>query len=146
MGQKVNPIGLRVGINRTWDSHWYAKRDFANAGGCGLITEDASKIGVHKANLLAAAHKGPLEGDIFNIATGTSPSVLELHEKMAAAFGMPDAKPTFLAERRGDITWSRADIAHARKILGYNPLVSFEDGLRATVEWYKSRPRSKAAA
>ncbi len=30
MGQKVNPIGLRVGINRTGDSRWYAKRDFAN--------------------------------------------------------------------------------------------------------------------
>ena len=30
MGQKVNPIGLRVGINRTWDSRWFASRDFAN--------------------------------------------------------------------------------------------------------------------
>ncbi|MCB1720327.1 MAG: 30S ribosomal protein S3 [Rhodospirillales bacterium] len=29
MGQKVNPIGLRVGINRTWDSRWYANRDYA---------------------------------------------------------------------------------------------------------------------
>lgn len=28
MGQKVNPIGLRVGINRTWDSRWYAGRDY----------------------------------------------------------------------------------------------------------------------
>ena len=28
MGQKVNPIGLRVGINRTWDSRWFAKRDY----------------------------------------------------------------------------------------------------------------------
>ena len=36
MGQKVNPIGLRVGINRTWDSRWYAnKSDFA-----GLLHED----------------------------------------------------------------------------------------------------------
>ncbi|MBL9033725.1 MAG: 30S ribosomal protein S3 [Rhodospirillaceae bacterium] len=35
MGQKVNPIGLRVGINRTWDSRWYANRDFAN-----LLHED----------------------------------------------------------------------------------------------------------
>ncbi len=36
MGQKVNPIGLRVGINRTWDSRWYAnKRDFG-----GLLQED----------------------------------------------------------------------------------------------------------
>ena len=35
MGQKVNPIGLRVGINRTWDSRWFARRDFAN-----LLHED----------------------------------------------------------------------------------------------------------
>jgi small subunit ribosomal protein S3 len=29
MGQKINPIGLRLGINRTWDSRWYADRDYA---------------------------------------------------------------------------------------------------------------------
>jgi small subunit ribosomal protein S3 len=28
MGQKVNPVGLRLGINRTWDSRWYADRDY----------------------------------------------------------------------------------------------------------------------
>ncbi|MCX8501428.1 MAG: 30S ribosomal protein S3 [Alphaproteobacteria bacterium] len=35
MGQKVNPIGLRVGINRTWDSRWYANRGYAT-----LLHED----------------------------------------------------------------------------------------------------------
>jgi small subunit ribosomal protein S3 len=35
MGQKVNPIGLRLGINRTWDSRWYAERDYG-----GLLHED----------------------------------------------------------------------------------------------------------
>jgi small subunit ribosomal protein S3 len=35
MGQKVNPIGLRVGINRTWDSRWYADRNYAS-----LLHED----------------------------------------------------------------------------------------------------------
>lgn len=29
MGQKVNPIGLRLGINRTWDSRWYADQNYA---------------------------------------------------------------------------------------------------------------------
>jgi small subunit ribosomal protein S3 len=29
MGQKVNPIGLRLGINRTWDSRWYSEKDYA---------------------------------------------------------------------------------------------------------------------
>ncbi len=35
MGQKVNPIGLRLGINRTWDSRWYAEGDYA-----ALLAED----------------------------------------------------------------------------------------------------------
>ena len=35
MGQKVNPVGLRVGINRTWDSRWYADGDYSN-----LLHED----------------------------------------------------------------------------------------------------------
>src|SRR2546421_4697672 len=30
MGQKVNPIGLRLGINRTWDSHWFARKEYGN--------------------------------------------------------------------------------------------------------------------
>ncbi len=37
MGQKVNPIGLRTGINRTWDSCWFAGQDYAN-----LLHEDLS--------------------------------------------------------------------------------------------------------
>ena len=35
MGQKIKPIGLRLGINRTWDSRWYADRNYAE-----LIHED----------------------------------------------------------------------------------------------------------
>ena len=35
MGQKVNPIGLRLGINRTWDSRWFASKDYAT-----LLHED----------------------------------------------------------------------------------------------------------
>ena len=35
MGQKVNPVGLRLGINRTWESRWFARRDYGN-----LLHED----------------------------------------------------------------------------------------------------------
>ena len=31
MGQKVNPIGMRLGINRTWDSRWFARKEYGNA-------------------------------------------------------------------------------------------------------------------
>ncbi len=37
MGQKVNPIGLRLGINRTWDSRWFAGKNYAD-----LLHEDLS--------------------------------------------------------------------------------------------------------
>ena len=42
-------------------------------------------------------------------------------------------------ERGGDIKHSLADITQAQKHLGYKVLVNFEDGLRRTVEWYKSQ-------
>ena len=65
MGQKVNPIGLRVGINRTWDSRWYAnKSDFA-----GLLHEDLAirkyifdrlkQAGVSKVIIERPAKKSP---------------------------------------------------------------------------------------
>ena len=39
MGQKINPIGLRLGINRTWDSRW-----FANTGEYGKLLQEDIKI------------------------------------------------------------------------------------------------------
>ncbi|MFM2129873.1 MAG: ribosomal protein, partial [Pseudomonadota bacterium] len=49
MGQKVNPIGLRLGINRTWDSRWYADGQYA-----GLLHEDL-KIREYLTKKLAQA-------------------------------------------------------------------------------------------
>ena len=43
-----------------------------------------------------------------------------------------------------DVKDSQADIAKARRILGYEPIVSFEDGLAKTVNWYRSSPVSVA--
>ena len=55
MGQKINPIGLRLGINRTWDSRWYA-----NTGEYGQLLHEDLKIRAYlKKELKQAAH---LEG------------------------------------------------------------------------------------
>lgn len=50
MGQKVNPIGLRLGINRTWDSRWFAEKEFAN-----LLMEDFNIRKFVKKDLKQAA-------------------------------------------------------------------------------------------
>src|SRR5687767_13909186 len=49
MGQKVNPVGFRLGITRTWDSRWYAKRDFAR-----LLKEDMALRKFLKEKLYSA--------------------------------------------------------------------------------------------
>ncbi|MDR3517362.1 MAG: 30S ribosomal protein S3 [Azospirillaceae bacterium] len=49
MGQKVNPIGLRVGINRTWDSRWFADRDYAK-----LLHEDLKLRNFLQSRLMQA--------------------------------------------------------------------------------------------
>jgi nucleoside-diphosphate-sugar epimerase len=47
-------------------------------------------------------------------------------------------EPTFAEARAGDVRDSQADISKARRLLGYEPTVEFEEGLRRTVEWYRS--------
>ena len=49
MGHKVNPIGLRLGINRTWDSRWYAGKDYAK------LLHDDLKLRNHLRTKLAQA-------------------------------------------------------------------------------------------
>jgi UDP-glucose 4-epimerase len=89
------------------------------------------------ANLLAASHDGDLGGEVFNVATGDAVSVRTLHDRMAAAFGLPESTPLFLPARAGDVAWSKADISQSRGELGYRPLVSLDDGLAATLRWYE---------
>ncbi len=49
-----------------------------------------------------------------------------------------NGKPTYAEARAGDIKDSLADIERAKKLLGYAPTVDFREGLRKTVDWYKS--------
>jgi len=54
-----------------------------------------------------------------------------------------DIKAKYLEPRPGDVKHSLADISKARKLLGYNPISDFHDGLRNTVEWYKKAGKTK---
>lgn len=94
------------------------------------------------ANLLAcAAPASECAGRVFNIATGkraTLNETFELMKPMTAYAGAIKYGP----ERGGDIKHSLADITLAQKHLGYKPLVSFEEGLRRTVEWYRTEAKT----
>src|SRR5208282_5324508 len=91
------------------------------------------------ANLLACkAPAAQCAGRVFNCATGRR---ITLNETFVALKQLTGYKGTvkYGPERDGDIKHSLADITQAQKQLGYKVLVNFEDGLRRTVEWYKSQ-------
>jgi nucleoside-diphosphate-sugar epimerase len=87
-----------------------------------------------RANLLAvAAPDAP--GKTFNIAGGKRHSLNDLVEKLNKIIGTA-LDPSYAEARRGDIKHSLADISLAKRHLGYEPLIDFEEGLRKTFEWY----------
>ncbi len=91
------------------------------------------------ANLLAcSAPAAECAGRVFNCATGQRTT---LNQTFAALKELTAYKGSvkYGPERGGDIKHSLADITQAQKHLGYKVLVNFEDGLRRTVEWYKSQ-------
>ncbi len=73
----------------------------------------------------------------MNLATGRRITLLDLLSELGRITGRP-AKAELRPPREGDVRHSLADIALARRLLGYKPSVKFEDGLRRTVEWYRS--------
>ena len=50
-----------------------------------------------------------------------------------------NVEPEYLPERAGDVRDSQADIGKAKAILGYSPVITFEEGLRRTVDWYRTQ-------
>ncbi len=91
------------------------------------------------ANLLAcSAPAAECAGRVFNCATGRRSTLNETFEALKKLTDYKGAAK-YGPEREGDIKHSLADITQAQKHLGYKVLVNFEDGLRRTVEWYKSQ-------
>ena len=78
---------------------------------------------------------------MINVGTGRSVPVTELATKMATAFGRADLTPVFQPPRPGDVMHSMADLSLARAVLNYEPVVSFEEGLDQTVQWYATASR-----
>ncbi len=105
--------------------------------GDGLQSRDFTYVqNVVEANLLACTTSG-VAGDVFNIACGDCITVNSMLQQINKITGN-DIAPIYTDPRRGDIKHSMADITKAREKLGYNPLVSFEEGLRRTIEWYRN--------
>ncbi|HPW18548.1 MAG TPA: SDR family oxidoreductase [Candidatus Aminicenantes bacterium] len=92
---------------------------------------------VVRANLLAAESAGAA-GEAFNVACGVGTTVNGLLAAINEALGA-GVEARYAPPRPGDILHSTADISKARRLTGFEPGLSFREGLRATIDWYKRR-------
>lgn len=88
------------------------------------------------ANLLAAGSVQRIGGEVMNVACGRKVTVNQLAAKMAEMLGKPELKAGHREPRAGDVAHSLADLAKVRRIIGYEPIVDFEQGLEMTCQWY----------
>ena len=107
----------------------------APINGDGSQTRDFTFVkNVVKANLLACEADSNIAGKAMNAACGGSISLLKLVDLINKELGT-DIKPVFQPNRAGDVMHSKADISLAKKLMNYEPVIDFEDGLKKTVEF-----------
>jgi UDP-glucose 4-epimerase len=104
--------------------------------GDGLQSRDFTYVANAVQALIKAADAPNASGKVYNVGTGRSITVLDLVAALNRLLGTK-LVPKFGPPRTGDVRHSRADISRARRDLGYEPAVTFEEGLHRTLRWYR---------
>lgn len=106
--------------------------------GDGEQTRDFTHIdNVVEANLLAMQVERTA-GQVVNAACGTALSINQVIAAINKLLGT-NVQPRYAAARPGDVLHSCADISAAKELLGYEPRVLFEEGLRRTIDYYREK-------
>jgi UDP-glucose 4-epimerase len=109
--------------------------------GDGLQSRDFTYVANAVQALRKAADAPNVSGNVYNVGTGRSITVLDLVRELNHLLGT-SLQPRHSEPRAGDVRFSRADISHTRRDLGYEPDVTFEDGLARTLRWYREGERA----
>ena len=103
--------------------------------GDGMQSRDFTFVdNVVSANLLSA--RSSASGEALNVACGSCFSLNQLVKELNSILGT-HLEPIYEAPRPGDVRHSQADIALAKQTIGFEPEVSFQEGLRQTVKWFQ---------
>ncbi len=105
--------------------------------GDGEQTRDFTYVDNVVDGVLRACSAQGASGAVINVAMGERTSLNELLARLVALTGI-DVEPKFAEARAGDVRDSLADISLAREVLGYEPTVSLDEGLRRTLAWFRA--------
>jgi nucleoside-diphosphate-sugar epimerase len=132
-GPRQNPLSEYAAVVVKF-IHLIAAGEAVPIEGDGETSRDFTYVAnVVDANVLAA-EADEVSGRVLNVATGGSHTVDELADAIGELLNRPVEK-RYGPPRPGDIRASQADISEARRLLGYEPQVGFEEGLRLTADF-----------
>ncbi len=106
--------------------------------GDGLQSRDFTYVDNVVDGTLRCAQVPGISGEVFNLALGEEHTVLDLLDQLNTIMGLNMA-PEFKPQRSGDMYRTYADCSKAKRLLGWTGAVSFAEGLRRTVAWFRSR-------
>ncbi len=104
--------------------------------GDGEQTRDFTYVTNVVDGVLRACQAPAASGEVINVATAGRISLNQLFAIVKREVGS-SLEPIYADPRAGDVRDSQADIGKARRLLGYSPIISFEEGLGRTVRWYR---------
>ncbi len=146
-GPRQDPEGAYAAVIPKWISSMILHQP-VSINGDGENTRDFCYVdNVVQANILAATTENPCAiNQIYNIALGEKTSLNQLYSAIKSLLepSMPHlsgAKPVHLAPRFGDVIHSQADISKAKKLLGFDPQISVDGGLKTAMSWYIKNSR-----
>ncbi len=84
------------------------------------------------------APKDDVIGEVINIGTDESLSVADVAHHIVRLMDKPESLITYVGDRPGQVFRHTADAAKARRLLGWQPSMTFEQGLQKTIEWYRT--------
>jgi UDP-N-acetylglucosamine/UDP-N-acetylgalactosamine 4-epimerase len=135
-GRRQNPEGAYAAVLPKFIKQ-LLKDEQPTINGDGKQSRDFTYIeNVIEANLKACNASHEAAGQAYNIAYGGREYLIDIYMQLLSALGK-DIQPIFGPDRKGDIKHSNADISKAKKMLGYDPSWSFEDGIKVAIDWYK---------
>lgn len=140
-GPRQDPNGAYAAVIPRWIDSMLTSDRAIEIYGDGKTVRDFCFIqDVVNANIQAAlADADIVNGQAYNIASGSATTLNDLYKILSDATGREYVSPVYQEFRAGDIKVSCASIAKAEQDFGYMPVSPLSDGLKRTLDWYKGR-------